>query len=199
MLSRKAGVTHFHVGDGEKRLEIIRKLLRKTAVRPEWLYLTHVERNEPLLNEAIEIARQGVFVDIDVVEEDLAQWLRYYFDREGEPAHLTVSSDASFSSPRTVYEQLRECVLEHGFALEQLLPLVTANTARVLRLETKGTLDVGKDADAVVMRKDSLEIVEVLARGRRLVAHGRLSVEEPFLKQSARTITLQGEKHKDDE
>lgn len=199
MLSRKCGVTHFHVGDGEKRLELIRKLLRKTEVRPEWLYLTHVERNEPLMNEAIEIARQGVFVDIDVVEEDLAQWLRFYFEREGDPAHLTVSSDASFSSPRTVHGQLRGCVLEHGFALEQVLPLVTVNTARVLRLETKGTLEPGKDADLVVMRKDTLEIVEVIARGRRLVAHGHVMVEEPFLKQSARTITLHGEKHKDDE
>src|SRR5690349_15324495 len=184
---------------GEKRLEIIRKLLRKTEVQPEWLYLTHVERNELLMNEAIEIARSGVFVDVDVVEEDLAKWLRFYFEREGDAAQLTVSSDASFSSPRTVYEQLRGCVLEHGFALEQLLPLVTANTARVLRLALKGRIEMGKDADLVVMRKDSLEIVEVIARGRRLVAQGRLNVEESFLKQSARTITLQGRKHTGDE
>ena len=51
----------------------------------------------------------------------------------------------------------------------------------------------------LVVRKDSLEIVEVIARGRRLVAHGRVVVEEPFLKQSARTIALQGQKHKSDE
>ena len=62
-----------------------------------------------------------------------------------------------------------------------------------------GAIERGKDADLVMMRKDSLEIVEVIARGRRLVAQGRLSVEESFLKQSARTITLQGLKHKDDE
>src|SRR5690348_9240023 len=48
--------------------------LRKTEARPEWLYLTHVERNEVLMNEAIEIARLGMFVDLDVMKEDLAKW-----------------------------------------------------------------------------------------------------------------------------
>ena len=195
MLSRKAGVTHFHVGDGKRRLEPIRALLRDTEVQPEWLYLTHVERNEELMTEAVEIARQGVFVDIDIVEEDLAQWLRFYFDNDGDASRLTVSSDASLSSPLTLYEQLRDCVLEHEFPLEQVLPLVTTNTARVLKLESKGTLDTGKDADVLVIRKDSLEIVEVIVGGRHLVARGKLNVEEPFLKQSTRRFSLQGKKH----
>jgi beta-aspartyl-dipeptidase (metallo-type) len=163
MFTRKAGVTHFHVGDGARRLEPIRALLKETEVQPDWLYLTHVERNEPLMREAIELASRGVYVDIDIVEEDLAKWLRFYFDHDGDRTHLTISSDASFSSPGTLYEQIRGCVLEHGFTLEQVLPLVTANTARALRLGAKGTLDSGKDADVVVLRKDSLEIVEVLA------------------------------------
>jgi beta-aspartyl-dipeptidase (metallo-type) len=195
MLSRKAGVTHFHVGDGAGRLEPIRALLRETEVQPEWLYLTHVERNEPLMREAIELASRGVYVDVDIVEEDLAKWLRFYFDHDGNRTRLTVSSDASFSSPGTLYEQFRGCVLEHGFPFEEVLPLVTTNTAHALKLGAKGTLDPGKDADVVVLRKDSLEIVEVLARGRRLVAQGRLTVEEPFLEQSTRRISLNGKKH----
>ncbi|HEX6648341.1 MAG TPA: hypothetical protein VF075_02335 [Pyrinomonadaceae bacterium] len=47
-----------------------------------------------------------------------------------------------------------------------------------------------------MLRKDSLEIVEVIAGGRRLVAHGRFNVDEPFLKNSSRRISLQGKKHK---
>ncbi|HET6890426.1 MAG TPA: hypothetical protein VFH31_04935, partial [Pyrinomonadaceae bacterium] len=151
MLSRKAGVTHFHVGDGKGRLEPIRALLRETEVQPEWLYLTHVERNEPLMKEAVEITSSGVFVDIDVVEEDLAKWLRFYFDNHGDPTRLTVSSDASFSSPGTLYEQVRGCVLEHGFSFEQILPLVTANTARILKLGAKGALNLGTDGDIIVL------------------------------------------------
>ena len=49
------------------------------------------------------------------------------------------------------------------------------------------------------MRNDSLELVEVLARRRRMVAHGRLNVAGPFLNQSTRTIILEGGKHEDDE
>lgn len=195
MLSKKAGVTHFHVGDGGRRLELIRTLLRDTEVRPESLYLTHVERNESLMKEAIEVAGRGVFVDIDVVEEDLAKWLRFYFDNDGDPAHLTISSDASLSSPRTLYEQLRGCVLDHGFPFEQVLPLVTANTARVLKLDAKGSVEPGKDADVVVLREDSLEVKAVLAGGRRLVEDGRVTVDEPFLAQSARRISIKGKKH----
>ena len=104
-----------------------------------------------------------------MVEEDLAKWLRFYFDNDGDPTHLTISSDASISRPGTFYEQLRGCVVEHGFRLEQVLPLVTRNTARVLKLSGKGTLDAGKDADVVVLRRDSLEIVEVIAGGQRLL------------------------------
>ena len=186
LLNRKGGVTHFHVGDGKKRLESIRKLLSETEVKPDWLYLTHIGRNEAVMKEAIDLAGKGVFVDIDVVEEDLAKWLRFYFDNDGDPAQLTVSSDASLSSPGTLYEQLRGCIVEHGFSLEQVLPLVTTNTARVLKLDAKGTLDDGKDADVLVLRKDSLEIVEVIARGQRLLAEGRLNVEDPFHNRSKR-------------
>jgi beta-aspartyl-dipeptidase (metallo-type) len=178
MLSQKAGVTHFHVGDGEKRLESIRWLLENTEIQPDWLYVTHVERNEALLKEAIEIAHKGVFVDFDVIEKELAKWLRFYLDNDGDPAHLTISSDASSSRPHTLYEQLRGCVTEHGFRLEQVLPLVTTNTARVLKLNAKGTLDAGKDADVVVLRRDSLELVDVIAGGQRQVAQGRLNVKD---------------------
>jgi len=46
-----------------------------------------------------------------------------------------------------------------------------------------------------VLRKDSLEIVEVIADGRRLVALGGLNVEKPFLEKSTRGISVQGKKH----
>ena len=69
------------------------------------------------------------------------------------------------------------------------------DTARVLKLNSKGSLDSGKDTDVVVLRKDSLEIVDVIARGRRLVAHGRFNGEEPFLKESTRRVSLRGTKH----
>jgi beta-aspartyl-dipeptidase (metallo-type) len=194
LLSGKAGVTHFHVGNGERRLELIRRLLDEKEVEPDWLYLTHVERKQGLMEEAVEISRRGVFVDVDTVEEDLAEWLRFYVDRGGDPARLTVSSDAGISSPSTPFRQLRGCVLEHGFALEEVLPLMTSNTARALRLDDRGRLAPGMLADVLVLREGALEIEAVLARGRVMVRDGRPAVSERFLKRSNRNITLRGGK-----
>jgi beta-aspartyl-dipeptidase (metallo-type) len=64
---------------------------------------------------------------------------------------------------------IRECIHKHGFPLEQMLPLATSNTARVLKLAEKGCIEEGKDADVVVLSADTLEIRAVFARGQSLV------------------------------
>ncbi|MFN7927951.1 MAG: amidohydrolase family protein [Blastocatellia bacterium] len=184
LLSGKAGITHVHVGDEPGRLQPLRKLVEKFSIRPEWLYPTHIERNEALLREAIEWASRGAFVDIDVVENDLAQWLRFYREHGGDMRQLTLSSDAAITSPRQLYEQLRLAVLNHGFNLADVLPLLTTNPARALRLSSKGRLADGYDADVLVMRQPSLALVEVIARGRRLVQEGKLTVIEGFAQSS---------------
>jgi hypothetical protein len=48
---------------------------------------------------------------------------------------------------------VRACVTEHGFPLEQALSLVTRNTARILKLEMKGTLEKGKWGDILLLEK----------------------------------------------
>ncbi|HZS04210.1 MAG TPA: amidohydrolase family protein [Blastocatellia bacterium] len=194
MLSRKAGVTHFHVGDHRARLRPLRDLVEAYAVEPGWLYPTHVERNRELMREAAAFTRTGAFVDIDTMEEDLPEQLRFFIDDGGDLRQLTVSSDAAISSPRTLSGQLRACVIEYKHPLEEVLPLVTANTARALSLERKGRLVPGCDADVLVLRRDSLELVEVIARGQRMVSGGRLIVTEKFLAHSNRSISLYGRK-----
>ena len=197
MLSGKCGVTHFHVGDSERRMQCLREITDRSRfqVRPEWLYATHVQRSEDLMCEAIDLARQGVTVDIDVVDHDLVKWLRFYQQHHGPNDRLTISSDASESSPKTVLDQLRACVLEGGFTLEQVLPFATKNTARVLQLQSKGCLEVGKDGDLLVLEPNSLELWEVIARGKRMMAEGQLKVSEKFLEETERRIELHGQKN----
>jgi beta-aspartyl-dipeptidase (metallo-type) len=194
MLSRKAGVTHFHVGNGEERLKPLRNLLENFPIKPEWIYPTHITRSKELMKEAIELSKLGAYVDIDTVDEDLPKWLKFYLDNGGVPEKLTVSTDASITSPMNMYEQLRACILEHKFSIEQVLSLVTANTAKVLKLDEKGILDQDKSADIVILRKDSLEIKDVISNGRRMVKGGRLCFKENFLKGSNRKVVLEGEK-----
>jgi beta-aspartyl-dipeptidase (metallo-type) len=197
MLSGKAGVTHFHVGDSERRMQCLREITDRSRfqVKHEWLYATHVQRSEDLMCEAIDLARQGVTVDIDVVDHDLVKWLRFYQQHRGPADRLTISSDASESSPKAVLDQLRACVLEGGFSLEQVLPFATRNTARVLQLRSKGCLEAGKDGDILVLDPRTLELREVIARGKRMMAEGQLTARENFLEDTDRRIELHGQKN----
>jgi beta-aspartyl-dipeptidase (metallo-type) len=194
ILSQKAGVTHFHVGERKERLRTLRILLDEYDIAPQLLYPTHIERNEELMKEAIALTRLGVFVDIDTVEEDLTRWLVFYLENDGDPAQLTVSSDASIASPSNLFNQIRACIMESKLPVEQVLPMVTSNTARVLKLKNKGSLETGKDADLLVIHKDSFEIRDVFAKGKPMVRDGEVMVKERFLENSNRRISLYGAK-----
>src|SRR5262245_8063244 len=146
-LSRKSGVTHFHVGDHPKGLSLLRALVENYAVRPEWLYPTHVDRTRELMREAAAFTRLGAFVDVDVTEENLPEQLRRFIEDNGDLSRLTVSSEAAICSPRDLHDQIRACVVEHGYPLEMILRLGAANAARVLKLDSKGRLEQGCDAD----------------------------------------------------
>jgi beta-aspartyl-dipeptidase (metallo-type) len=194
LLTGKSGVTHFHVGSGKKRLRSVRNLLDEYEIEPGSLYPTHMDRSEELMLEAIELSHRGVTVDLDTVDGELPRWMSFYLDQGGDPNHVTVSSDAAINSPRAVWGQIRTCVLQHGIPFETLLPTVTSNTASVLKLSSKGHLSEGTSADVVVLRKESLEVIEVIARGRRFVRNGKLALRESFLQDSKREIRLHGDR-----
>jgi beta-aspartyl-dipeptidase (metallo-type) len=72
------------------------------------------------------------------------------------------------------------------------LPLSATNAARVLKLDRKGRLEQGCDADVLILRRQTLEITHVFARGRPLVSNRELVVTEKFLARSKRRISLYG-------
>jgi len=193
MLSKKAGVTHFHVGETEGRLKLLRQLMTDFHTPPECIYPSHVERTRELLRDGIELAREGCYVDFDTAGEDLVEHLCFYFKNEGDPGHLTLSSDASQSSPGNLLEQIKHCREEGCIEFEHLIPLVTKNTATVLKLNNKGTIAPGKAADVLILDAGSLELKDVIAGGKRLFRDGQLDFKESYLKKSNRVINLVGE------
>jgi beta-aspartyl-dipeptidase (metallo-type) len=194
MLSGKAGVTHFHVGDAHSRLQPLRELLDEHEIDPALIYPTHVERNERLMEEAVDLTRRGVTVDVDVVERDLPRWVRFFIDRGGDSTRLTASSDAAITSPQALLDMVRACVHELRMPLERVLPLVTTNTARVLKLGSKGRIAAGGDADVAVLRRDSLELRALVAGGRVLMDRGDIKIRETWIGQSDRRFNIDGEK-----
>ena len=198
LLTGKAGITHFHVGEEDVRLRPLRELIDDFQIEPEWLYPTHVQRSETLLEEAVSLAKKGAHVDFDCVEQDVAKWLKLYIDRNGPLDRLTLSSDADSATPDVFYQQIRGLVADHRHPLDMVLGLVTKNPSTILKLPRKGRLEPGCDADVLVLDEESLEIREVIARGKRMVVDGQLIFREQFLKKSKRAVAIIGDEASDD-
>lgn len=195
LLTGKAGRTHFHVGEEPTRLQPLRDIVEEHGVQCDWLYPTHVHRSVELMTEAIAMARGGAFVDMDVVEENIAPWLDFYIGNAGPLEKLTISSDMDSSTPDIFFDQFCKLVVQNGHPIEVVLPLFSTNAARALKLERKGCLRERMDGDVVVLDGGDLHVRDVVARGRLLVRDGEPVVREKWLEKSKRRLTLVGDEH----
>jgi beta-aspartyl-dipeptidase (metallo-type) len=192
MLSKKAGVSHFHVGENETRLKLLHQLIDEFHTPPQCIYASHVERNKKLMRDAITLTRSGCFVDLDTAGEDVSEYICFYFESDADPEQLTLSSDAGLTSPSNLLDQIRATRERGCIEFPRLLALVTKNTANVLKLHDKGELAAGKAADVLVLHADSLELKDVIVGGKCLVCDGRLNFKESYLEKSNRVINLVG-------
>jgi beta-aspartyl-dipeptidase (metallo-type) len=197
LMSGKAGILHLHVGDGKRGMELIRRAL-ETAEIPARVYQpTHVNRQPWLLEEAAQLAKRGVTVDVtafpapDDGDDDPAVPAHEAIERllkaGAPPNRITVSSDGGgclptfdgdgrmvtmdVGRPETLADTLARLV-ERGMPLERALPFFTTRVADLLRLRTKGRIAVGADADLVVLDDDHRPR-SVMARGRWMVRDGK--------------------------
>lgn len=170
----KAGVTHFHTGPSDRRLSILHRLLDDFDIPPRYVYATHITRSRELMDDAIALANRGAWVDMDAVDDNLEDWVPYYFEQDGPMHRLTISSDAH-TADGTV-EKLRSnvvrCIRDVGMPIDAVLSLVTRNTAEVLGLAKKGRIGEGMDADLLVLDPQALDIIHVISRGRPMVDNG---------------------------
>jgi len=206
MLSGKAGVLHLHLGDGERGLSLIRRALDDSELPARVFHPTHVNRNHALFAEAQALVRgrvdQAPMIDITAFPADdvgdglsaadaIVAWQRAglplerltcssdgggcmpHFDEHGTLAHYGVGQSS------TLLETIRALVLEHGLALDDVLPLFGRNVARLLRLRGKGEIAVGHAADLLIL-DDRLQVDAVFARGRLLVRDAEPCVRGPF-------------------
>jgi beta-aspartyl-dipeptidase (metallo-type) len=190
LISRKAGVLHLHLGDGPRGLELVRRLLDETELPPGVFHPTHVNRKKELFEEACALSRKNVVIDVTafpVAEGENAwsaadAWSRFH--EQACPAeNLTISSDGGgclpvfdrngrmvkmdFATSAGLPETLRE-LAGRGYGLDQVLPSMTTNVARLLKLENKGRIEAGADADFVCLG-DALDVRHVMARGQWMV------------------------------
>ena len=194
LMTGKAGIVHLHVGDGDAGLALVRQALDGSELPPSVFNPTHVNRKRRLFEEAMAVAERGVTVDVTAfpVAKGEDAWpaeeaLVRYLDAGLPPERITISSDGGgclpefddegrvtamdVGSPAALGDTLRT-LLRCGQPLERVLPAFTTNPARLLRLERKGWLAAGADADLVVLDRDG-GVAEVMARGRWHVRGGK--------------------------
>lgn len=203
MLGGKAGVLHLHLGDGRRGLELLFRIIRETEIPVTQLVPTHINRNPGLFEKGLEWVARGGSVDITVgpepvppdpevsLEDAIAR-----FQEKGLPfGRMMISSDSNGSLPvfdesgrlvRLTIATEKDFFRKFGDVLRKgLLPPETAarlfstNAAEFYKLSKKGRLGPGRDADLIVLDGD-LGLSDVFARGKRMMAGGRLLVRGTF-------------------
>lgn len=194
ILTGKAGVTHFHLGEGKKGLLPLIDLLEQYDINLTSIYPTHVNRNAELLKQSAGVSQMGMTIDFDCCDGDLIPSLQSFQDHSGDFNFLTLSSDASYTSPLFMYQQMQDALKHFKWPLEKILPLVTTNTARILKLPKKGKIAVGADADFVCVDTGNFTIQHVIARGKFFIREGALVYNRKGLADSNRKIEIYGKK-----
>jgi len=201
LMTGKAGVVHFHVGDGHHGLELIRYAIAETDLPARVFYPTHVNRRKALFEEACSVATEGCTIDITAFPvkdgEDAYSaedaYLRYVdggFPLDG----VTISSDGGgclpvfddegnvkaldYARAASLPETLSRLV-ESGMDLELALLPFTTNVARILKLDSKGSIAKGMDADLVVL-DDSHLPSSVMARGTWHLLNNKVLIKGTF-------------------
>ena len=193
LMTGKAGIVHFHLGDGERGLSMINECLDQSEIPPRVFNPTHVNRNKALFEQACELTARGCTVDLTAfpAESGDSGWsaeeaVRRYFETGCDPKKLTISSDGGGCLPS--FDAQGE-LLKMGFAkssamaisfkamlnmnlpIEQVLPLMTSNVAGLLKFHRKGQIAIGFDADLLVL-DDTHEIQSVMVNGSWHIKQG---------------------------
>ncbi|MEK3992592.1 beta-aspartyl-peptidase [Robertmurraya sp. FSL R5-0851] len=205
ILSGKAGLIEIHVGDGIEKLSLLEEIIEKTEIPARHFHPTHINRNKELFAAGITYAKKGGYVDLTTstipqfLEEGEVKCLtglRLMLENDIPISSITFSSDGQASLPYfdemgefkglkvgktdSLFREVRDAVLNEKIPLEQAITVITSNPAQVLKLSQKGNIQKGKDADLVILDKETLTIQTVIAKGQLMVTEGSPLVKGTF-------------------
>jgi len=125
--------------------------------------------------------------------------LKICIDRGVPVSQITFTSDAQGSLPRfnekkelvglkvgmvaSLFEEVRDAILLDNVPIQDALRVITLNPAIALKLENKGRIAKGMDADLVILDEETLEIDTVIAKGKIMIESKEIKVYGKFEKQ----------------
>ncbi|MHC5268960.1 beta-aspartyl-peptidase [Enterococcus sp. LJL98] len=207
MLSGKAGIVNVHLGDGKDRLKLINQTLEKTEIPITQFLPTHANRTEAVLEACLDFAKRGGVIDFTGSENPdfwektdgevrFSKALKRVLAEGISLDNFTMTSDGQGSLPyfdeknqflgmgvgssKSLLVGIKEAVFKEEIPLEIALRAITCNPAKILKLENKGTVAVGKDADLCLLDKETLNIRTVIAKGQVMVQEKEIKVWGTF-------------------
>ncbi|MBW6478515.1 MAG: beta-aspartyl-peptidase [Bacteroidales bacterium] len=187
MLGGKAGIVNIHMGDARNPFKPLYEAVGISDMKFTQFLPTHCNRNDYIFEDAKTWGKKG-YVDIT------ASSYPYFPEFEIKPSkaivelikagvplrHITMTSDACGSLPdfdengklkrlemgypKSIFNEMVDAVVLEKMDLQDALKVVTSNVADILWLKDKGRVEVGKDAD-VVLIDEKYEIVHMTAMG----------------------------------
>ena len=205
ILSGKAGVVNIHLGSGERGLEFLEEIIEKTEIPATQFLPTHMNRDENLFQKAIAYGKKGGLMDfttsttkkfLEEGERKCSKALLRALKEGIKLEQITFSSDGQGSLPdfdqqgnyiglqvgrvTSLYEEVRDAVLNEELDLSTALAVITKNPAAILKLKTKGEIQKGFDGDLVILEDESLDIHTVIAMGQVMLHNKEIVVKGTF-------------------
>ena len=205
LVSGKRGYTHFHMGVGRRRLDMLADIIREIEIPPYLIIPTHVNRDEALFVQAMELAKMGAVIDVTsgIAPEygfegtiKPSDAIRRCLENGVDIRNVTMSSDANGSmavydaegrfvglcvtTVETMHKEFRDLALTKEMPLETALRPVTSSPAAAIGMyPAKGCVREGSDADLIIMDKD-LSILKVFAMGKLAADGGEALLKGAF-------------------
>ena len=188
MLGGKAGIINIHMGDAKNPFQPIHDAVAKSELNYKQFFPTHCNRNDYIFEDSKEYGKKGW---VDLTTSSYPYFPQYEIKPSkalkdllaaGVPIeHITFTSDACGSLPdfdpqtgeliqlemglpSANHRELVDAVKQEDIPLETALKVLTSNPATILKLKQKGKIEVGKDADLLLLDKD-LKINGMIAMG----------------------------------
>jgi len=210
MLSGKAGIINIHLGDGHRKIDMIKRTIEETEIPIAQFLPTHINRSKELFEECVLYAKNGGYVDFtgsedpDFWEESdgevrFSKGLKRLLEEGVSQDNFTMSSDGQGSLPifnekkefvgigvgksTCLLKGIKECVFREDIPLEIAIRAITSNPAKILKLKTKGKIEKGFDADLCILDEKTLDIDTVIAKGVIMVQNKKPIVFGTFEKK----------------
>ena len=195
ILAGKAGVVHIHMGGEKQGLSCLFDIIRNTEIPVEQFAPTHLnKKDEELFRQVVEFGKIGGYIDLTAGvsgEEESShsikpgQAIKKLLKNGVSIEKITISSDGNGSLPNfnekkefigmriasvsSLHKEFINMIKEEKFSIEEAIYVTSTNIAKHLKLDKKGEIKAGRDADIIALDKDTLKIKHVIARGKTLM------------------------------